>query len=169
MLITSFERAEYLLTQPTVGIQNVISIGGLHSSPPKGFFRNGIRNRLRLEFDDIWLESQARIGYVPATLGQVQQIIHFSHRTQGETLIHCAQGIRRSAAAALILLAIKHGAGHEDEAVDEVVRVKYDIDPNKWMILVADHLLGRGDKLFTALQKRFPASTDGLLRLRAAA
>jgi predicted protein tyrosine phosphatase len=77
----------------------------------------------------------------------VEQIVAFAADVDGPTLIHCAAGISRSTAAGLILLALRTGPGREEQAYEHLFRVRPRAVPNRRMVWMADHLLGRNGAL----------------------
>jgi len=160
LFITGEEIAAQVLAEQQ--IQHCCSIGTEGSTPPLGFHElPGLK--VRLEFDDI--EAEKISFYYGPTEQHVKDIILWATTVAARpehTLIHCAAGISRSAAAALILLAIKHGPGNEHYAVSDLYLTAYDsykagyrehpgIRPNRRIVHLADKLLGRNNKLITEL------------------
>jgi len=132
LTITNRYEAERLLKEESWDA--LISIGDLW--PPVGHRR--VNRRIRLTFDDITCESMASImaGYMPPTEADVRQIVEFARRIEDgdRVLIHCAQGISRSTAAAMIVL-MERGAT-EDEALAEVKRIRLCARPNALMLAI---------------------------------
>lgn len=132
LTITNRYEAERLLKEESWDA--LISIGD--SWPPVGHRR--VNRRIRLTFDDIERESIASImaGYVPPTEADVRQIVEFALQIKDgdRVLIHCAAGISRSTAAAMIVL-MERGAT-EDEALAEVKRIRPCAQPNALMLAI---------------------------------
>ena len=112
---------------------HLISLGDLL---PANWLRGG--RLLRLTFDDIEEESVASImaGYVAPSDDDIAQIVTFAQTIEPDdrVLIHCAQGISRSTAAAMIVL-MERGAT-EDEALAEVKRIRLCARPNALMLAI---------------------------------
>lgn len=124
----------------TAAWTHLISIGD-DDRKPAGFHR--AERRLRLVFDDIDGESMASImsGYVPPSEDDIIKIMQFA-RTMTENsrvLIHCAAGISRSTAAAMIVLMV-HGMT-QFEALTEVRRIRPVARPNTLMLAIYRGLL----------------------------
>jgi len=123
----------------------------------------------RLEFDDI---THADARYNLITHYQVQQIIDFCQEiinAPGDVFIHCAQGISRSSACALILLSMIFGKGKESEAVaylenGEMCEHDPDIHPNELILSYADQLLNRENLLLYEYKKVFPNFIERYLK-----
>lgn len=148
----------------------LISIGDVFGSKPCfGFNALPRERRLRMLFDDVTQDHQERYGYQRATEADIQKIIDFCNRVDGKCLIHCEAGISRSSAAAIILCAIKLGAGNEEAAVGMVAQHGIQADgenrfsPNRWIVRLADQLLGRQGKLFSALETFDPVFNGGIV------
>ena len=112
---------------------HLISLGRVN---PCGM--NKPKRALRLTFDDIEEESCASImaGYVPPTDDDVRAVVDFAReiRAGDRVLLHCAQGISRSTAAAMIVLMV-HGMTHF-EALTEVRRIRPCARPNTLMLAI---------------------------------
>ncbi len=112
---------------------HLISLG---QNKPGGV--NKPKRVLRLTFDDIEEESIASImaGYVPPSDEDIRRIVDFArHIKAGDrVLLHCAQGISRSTAAAMIVLMV-HGMTHFD-ALNEVRRIRPCARPNTLMLAI---------------------------------
>lgn len=97
-----------------------------------------VRRQLKLNFKDLnGLEG----GPEPE---HVQRIISFGrtlHATDGNVLVHCWAGISRSTAATLILIADRYGRAMLPGAVDWIWRQCDEIEPNRYMLKVADEIL----------------------------
>jgi predicted protein tyrosine phosphatase len=81
----------------------------------------------------------------------VTAAIEFGRRHPGgNLLVHCRAGIARSTALALAIIADRLGAGHEKEAVAELLRVRPEAAPNLLILPMADALLERDGALVDA-------------------
>ena len=123
---------------------------------------------LRLVHDDVGLTSYG--DTVAPTMEQVQDAIDFGRTiVDGRCLfdgpsadpvivVHCEMGRSRSSAIALALLADHHGAGHERDAVNALLRADIEgrMHPNPITILHADAYLLRCGRLDAALAELSP-------------
>ncbi len=66
--------------------------------------------------------------------------------------VHCFQGVSRSTAAALIVLAAASGGATAEALLDQLDRVRPKNWPNSRMITLADQLMGYGGRLTVALR-----------------
>jgi predicted protein tyrosine phosphatase len=149
IFITSCEAASEHLLCATRGplVKHLISIGSPGAAPPDGYTR--ISHRLRLEFDDIY-QPQDDPKYVLATWDDILKVIQFTReipQSDGNILIHCHEGISRSAAVALTLYATLLGPGKEEAALAYVLAAQPEARPNPWVIELADAALDRDGKL----------------------
>ena len=162
--ICSWKEAQNRLISKPNEYESLISIGGKKTEnnqypTPQGFDEFSGR-KIRLEFDDLIFPIPLilNMGYLPPTSEDVAKIINFCQGIQGPTLIHCAAGISRSSAAALILIALKMGAGHEEEAVHHLITLKDkdpDIFPNEMMLAFADEIMDLEYRLVNAFRNVF--------------
>lgn len=148
----------------------VISIGNLEDpTPPAGYGRSAAR-KLRLLFDDVEVEKHVA-GYEGCTEQDILDLVAFCLQIADNpkpTLIHCAAGISRSSASALVLLAAALGPGKEAEAVAWLESARAwtvenhlrgrgtPIIPNRRVVGLADGILGRRGLLLAACEARFP-------------
>lgn len=109
------------------------------------------QGRLVLVFDDIEAPMQ---GFVPPQPGDIRQAIDFARAwIAGDLLIHCAKGVSRSPALALVILADWYGMGAEGEAVARLHELCPKAAPNRLIVEQGDMLLGRdGDLMQTMLE-----------------
>ena len=165
IMVVSKEVAGDILTDPAFryGLRWLISIGDETSSVPKGWDTVSPKKRLRLVFDDVVRES---LWYTPINRDQVDKLVAFCEKArEGRALIHCAAGISRSTAAALVLLAVRLGPGREGEAVSELFRMTDELQqadlrddpirPNRRIVWMADEALGRNGALYNAFEALF--------------
>lgn len=148
--IVNIENAERLMAadETRYHFKHVVSIGEPHSTPPHNLHDSSFRRVLRLEFDDVTYRPHAdEGGYVRASRDQIKSLIAFLGEVNEPTLFHCAAGVSRSAAAAVIFACMKLGPGKEAEAMELVKLVRSIAHPNKHMLRLADDLLGRGGKI----------------------
>ncbi len=88
------------------------------------------------------------------TLEHIEAILAFGRAHAGKrVLIHCRQGLARSPAAALAILADRLGPGREAEAVEEVLRLRPCSIVNLHMTLLADQALNRNGDLWQAARR----------------
>jgi predicted protein tyrosine phosphatase len=124
---------------------------------------------LRMSFDDIGMPEYGH--FRGPTMSQIQDAIEFGrsivggrHLFDGPSAgppliaVHCEHGKSRSAAIALALLADHFGAGHEHDAVNELMRtdVESRMHPNPLVISLADACLFRYGGLDAALAELSP-------------
>lgn len=122
-------------------------------------------NSLVMEFDDI--PTVSGHGYIGVTEEQVKAIIAVAPGLQGRVAIHCAQGVARSTAAALVILVVRLGS--VNKAIDTLeLAIKRTeekgwrgagVKPNKRVIALADHLLGLKGKLIQTVSKKYHSGT----------
>jgi len=159
--ITSAYEAEYRLLNEPEKYEYLLSIGApVPSDPPPDGFEEFTGEKIRIEFDDVSYPTQAVLnaGYVPPTLDDAKKIIKFTKDIDHPILIHCAAGISRSSASALILIAQKFGPGKEDESIHYLITLEDkdpEIFPNELLVSHADYLLERDGDLIMAYKKVF--------------
>ncbi|MCR0985020.1 tyrosine phosphatase family protein [Roseomonas populi] len=68
-------------------------------------------------------------------------------KSRARLLVHCNAGIGRSTAVAFAILADRLGPGQEQQALDEVLRIRPQAVPNLHVVDLADRVLGRGGEL----------------------
>ena len=104
-----------------------------------------------LTFDDI---AAPMDNWVVAEEYHVRSALVFVRQwDQPSLLIHCHAGMSRSPAIALAILADWLGEGREDEAVKELIKVAPLCTPNRLVVEIADGLLGRSNRLISALRE----------------
>jgi predicted protein tyrosine phosphatase len=156
IVIASFEVAEDILRAPKRdGVRFLVSIGEPGSDYPAGYHRAPIR-RMRMEFDDVTVLSAEAAGYLRADRSDIEKLVKFLEKVEGKILFHCAAGISRSAASAVIFAAMKLGPGKEAEACKHIHKVKHTVYPNKHVIRLGDEILGREKKLLRAAFAEWP-------------
>lgn len=97
---------------------------------------NNAKNVLCLYFDDatpdsLDLFSNRLALHLPAKV-HIEQIIDFAYTTRGKTLVHCAMGISRSTAAAMIYLMEKGKTFSEAKAI--ILNIRPQAAPNPFML-----------------------------------
>lgn len=120
--------------------------------------RNGLRfhraphpDHLVLKFEDVDIRDET---IALPQVGHVMAVLAFGRQHVGsDMLIHCKAGIARSTAMALAVLADRHGAGREDEAVRELLSFRPESIPNLIILDMADKILGREGALVAAWMK----------------
>lgn len=140
------EAAEILSTPCLCAeVTALVSIGDRQDELPAGY--DNVARKLRLLVADVLTEEGA-------SEADVQQIIEFAESVRGLTgkvLIHCAAGVSRSTAAALIIYACWLGPGGERLAMERVLAQRPIAMPNSRMVGLADKLLARGGGLLAVL------------------
>lgn len=135
--VCSRDEAGEILSSPErrADVTYLVSIGNPEDQPPAGF--GTVENKLRLTFQDA-------TDHTGPTYADVQRIIDAARTLptgNARVIIHCAAGISRSAAAAVIFHAVRLGRGHEREAVARVLEQRPIAQPNRRIIAMADDLL----------------------------
>jgi predicted protein tyrosine phosphatase len=123
----------------------LISIGEEHDPFPYGY--GNVEEKLRLTFCDTTDESGATEADVERIIDAAQEL----SRRGGRVLAHCAAGVSRSSAAALIVYAVVLGAGCEEEAMRRVYEQRPIARPNRRMIEMADRILERNGALVAVI------------------
>jgi predicted protein tyrosine phosphatase len=150
--ITEYGVAKRLLETPSLreDIKYVVGIGCNDDPNQKVYegFKKFEGPKLWLDFWDIETSQQsATWGVQGPTKADIKQLIDFAKtldlEQEGTLLVHCFAGISRSTAAAYIIYCIKYGPGREHDAMKEVFNVRWQADPNRWMLEIASRLLGR--------------------------
>lgn len=161
------EAAMFLRSSPQPTITAIISI---HGNREFGVEAN-VKHRLDLTFDDTevareddemtmqrvlsrkrWNQQNGLTETAP-TRADAQCIIDFAKRlknTSGILLCHCAGGMSRAPAAALICLATWRGAGFETECIADVRRFRAGAVPHLGLVRFGDELLFRKGDLVRA-------------------
>ncbi|HEY2587983.1 MAG TPA: hypothetical protein VGI81_19725 [Tepidisphaeraceae bacterium] len=131
-----------------------------------------VPRRLDLAFDDVeiavaddvmamqramsrkrWAEQNGLIEVAPVA-ADAEAIVKFAeavHGLDGIVLCHCAGGMSRAPAAALICLSVWRGPGMEAECVTEILRLRPGAVPHVGLLRFADELLGWENRLVGAL------------------
>ncbi len=142
--ILSLAETDLLLSSSRgASVRNVISIGDPGSPEPRELHAHD-RNVLRIECKDVFPEDkEVEEGAIPRK-HHVERIMEFgSNLREGghAILIHCHAGVSRSTAAALILLYRGMQAPDEETAVRELLRLRPQALPNKFLIQHADSIM----------------------------
>lgn len=79
-------------------------------------------------------------------------VLEFGRKhADGTLLVHCAAGVGRSPAAALVVLADRYGPGREADALEDLLVLRPEAVPNLALTAAADAELGRGGALLSAV------------------
>ena len=145
------------LVRHAISITDVPHHLGIEMAPMTALRR--VSSRLHLQFDDVMS------GANMVTRDDIARLVRFCEKVAadpGLTLVHCEQGISRSAAAAYILFAVLLGPGEEVAASDELKSTMawavhngwrtsgVGVFPNARMVELADAELDRGGALVAA-------------------
>ena len=102
-----------------------------------------------LVFDDIISPMD---DYLLSEEWHVRSALRFAGQwAQPSLLIHCHAGMSRSPAIALAVLADRLGAGREEEAVQELMKVAPLCTPNMLVVQLSDRVLEREGRLIDAV------------------
>lgn len=126
-----------------------------------------LKNHLIVRFHDIDVPME---DYVCPGEEDVERILHFAQRLlrrseKGQTvrlLTHCAAGISRSAAAALLILALQYGHGNERRAVEHLYSIRPQSRPNAALVNLGDAMLRRDGRLRRAVAEKRRQMMDGI-------
>lgn len=146
--VASRPEASTILSSPNKcsEVSFLVSIGAPEDELPVGY--SNVPSKIRLLFGDT---ESAQDG---PTESDVRCLIELAQRlngSPGKILIHCEAGVSRSTAAALIMYTCLLGSDSEPEAMRRLLRQRPIARPNKRMVEIADHLLGRGGRLIGVL------------------
>lgn len=167
IVVCDWSEAQRLLGSPAgKRFEDIVSFRQ-HGSPVPGFVaRHPAPRKLCLDVDDVTRPSAAlaMMGYRAPRREDVLRIVAFCEQVRGPTLIHCAEGISRSTAAATVLLNVQRGPGHEEACIDALLELRSIAWPNGVIVALADQLLERGGAMIAAHEARFEACPEpGLL------
>ncbi|MEZ5834096.1 MAG: hypothetical protein R3D05_23230 [Dongiaceae bacterium] len=82
------------------------------------------------------------------------EALDFARSLDGTLLVHCHGGISRSGAVCYVLLADLLGAGHEGEAMNQLLAQRPVVVPNGRIVRIADRMLQRGGALLAVYEDR---------------
>jgi predicted protein tyrosine phosphatase len=133
---------------------SLISIAGHNGPYPK--LADRWPHRLDLRFDDVpCAEIQMVDGlWRGPTMADLEAALEFARTAPAPLIVHCEAGRSRSTGIALAILADRLGPGHEDEAVQQLMLstlVEEHTQPNPLLVSMADTLLGREGRIWSAL------------------
>jgi predicted protein tyrosine phosphatase len=134
------------------GVSHVLSILDPDWPAPAALGAYGPHHHVVRRFHDV---ADTAPDVDPPAAADVDAILAWSEVLRAEraahVLVHCHAGISRSTAAAVILLARDH-PGREAEAFETVARLRPRSWPNRRLLAIADHRLGREGALVAALR-----------------
>ncbi len=114
----------------------------------------GVEDRLALSMLDISNPSVDRTD-APSS-DHVRRLLAFGDQaefqTQKMTLICCRAGVSRSTAAALILVAQRYGADYLPKAVEWLLSMRPEADPNTRLLMLGDQMMNLPGALMRAGQ-----------------
>ena len=108
-----------------------------------------------LTFDDITAPIDNWV--VPEEYHVRSALVFARQWDQPSLLIHCHAGMSRSPAIALAILADWLGAGREDEAMKELIKLAPLCTPNRLVLEIADRVLGQAGCLVEACDRALGA------------
>ncbi len=133
---------------------HLVSLVPPHEQPltPAGV---SLSRHLRLEIDDI---EEPLPGHVLPEIEHIEGMIEFVQDwdIREPMLLHCAAGISRSMAAALVAICIKSRSS-EGYVASALRRAAPHAQPNRRIVALADRLLGRRGRLVAAADAMGPA------------
>lgn len=140
-------------------ITDILSIRTPGDPMPKGLLNHPAR-QLRTCIHDVPFDITPTENFgrevKSCTRAQIRSIIRFTRRVpvDGVVLIHCAAGISRSPAAALVFIAARLGPGREQEAADHLKKLRRTA-PNPRIVYLGDEALGLNGRLFRVYRDSF--------------
>jgi predicted protein tyrosine phosphatase len=146
--VASRPEASKILSSPNEcrEVSFLVSIGAPEDELPEGY--SNVSRKLRLLFGDT---QTAEDGPTESDVRCLIELAHGLKGSAGKVLIHCEAGVSRSTAAALIMYTCLLGPVSEREAMESVLGQRPIARPNRRMVEIADHLLGRGGRLVEVL------------------
>lgn len=108
-------------------------------------------NHLKLEFSDI---AEPQNGLTAPNKSHVEQLIAFGHSWSGSAPLvsQCWAGVSRSMAAAYILMCDMAGPGSEYAIARSMRNQAPQANPNRLLVGLADHILGREGRMSDAVE-----------------
>jgi len=108
-------------------------------------------NHLILSMDDVVDEMD---GYTPPTDIHVTDLVRFASRwdRRQPMVIHCFAGISRSTAAAFVAACALNPSRSEDRIAQAIRDASPTATPNRRIVRLADHLLGRQGRMIGAIE-----------------
>lgn len=133
------------------GFAGVITIEDPHARAARQlrFHSDPHPAQLVLQFEDLDAE---REGIRTPLTSDVAQALDFARTVGGPLLIHCFAGVSRSTAIALSIIASRHPAGAERQALEALLAIAPQAVPNLLVIRHADDLLRRQGTLFETVR-----------------
>lgn len=146
--VASRPEASTILSSPNKcrEVSFLVSIGAPEDELPVGYAN--VPSKIRLLFGDT---NSSEDGPTESDVRCLIELAQTLKGSAGKVLIHCEAGVSRSTAAALIIYTCLLGPGSEREAIERVLGQRPIARPNRRMVEIADHLLGRGGRLVGVL------------------
>lgn len=135
------------------GVGRVLSLLGPAMDPPSLPLPK--THHLTLTFHDV---AQEISGYISPNAQHMEALLAFIQGWDQKSplLIHCFAGISRSTAAAFITMCALAPQREEHLLTQELRGYSAVATPNRRMVALADHLLGRGGKMSAAVDAMGP-------------
>lgn len=157
--VCDYEDAQTILLRPwecKTKFKSVLSINDPSTDPPLGFheFKG---TKLCLLFHDLTHEYQStHFGILPSEK-DVEKILAFGKVAKGPILIHCAAGISRSPAAAVLIMAANRRPSKNaaSEIFESLKHIRPHCLPNQRMIDLGDEIEGWKGYLVEEHAKKF--------------
>jgi predicted protein tyrosine phosphatase len=153
------------------GVTHVLSILDPDYPEPEALRAFDRPNRVMLRFHDA---IEAAPGLVMPSKHHVETVLDFGRKLaesaqqpEGHLLVHCHVGVSRSTAAMACLLTQAHSHEDEDRIFARLLELRPKAWPNSRMIGFADAILGRGNRLNTALARLYQRQLSGYPKLAA--
>lgn len=131
-----------------LGVGHILS---LLADPSRAVAPDGVADHLTVRVDDIVAADGPKIL---AEDSHVQQVIDFARAWDGADpmLIHCFAGISRSTASAFIVACVKQPGRPEADIARELREASATATPNRHLVALADHILGRDGRMIAAIE-----------------
>lgn len=156
IIVTGLARAKRIKRRGFTGVLSFINLDQVKSNKQLRFNQQPAPEHLSIVAEDIDVpDGRTRVP----TLEHIAKIIELGRRhIDGNLLIHCQAGVARSSAAALAIIADRLGPDQEDQALEELLRLRPCAVPNLIMVALIDQYLERGGRLLKVVREWDAAS-----------